>query len=93
MIDVMLLYTKKAASHYMRDPADLLEIAIEQANEAFRNSGLGNISLRLVHTQTIDYDEVGRRAVRPSLPHGRWRGRVQGRSQAAQREAAPTSSA
>ena len=57
VIDVMILYTKKAASRYVRDPADLLEMAIEQANEAFRNSGLGNISLRLVHTQVIDYDE------------------------------------
>ena len=56
-IDVMLLYTKKAASRYVRDPKDLLEMAIEQANDAFRNSGLGNISLRLVHTEPIDYDE------------------------------------
>ena len=57
VIDVMILYTKKAASRYLRDPADLLEMATEQANQAFRNSGLGNISLRLVHTQMIDYDE------------------------------------
>jgi len=57
VIDVMLLYTKKAAKHYVRDPKDLLEMAIEQANDAFRNSGLGNISLRLVHTEPIDYDE------------------------------------
>jgi hypothetical protein len=57
VIDVMLLYTKRAASRYVRDPRDLLEMAIEQANDAFRNSGLGNISLRLVHTQVIDYDE------------------------------------
>jgi hypothetical protein len=56
-IDLMMLYTKKAASRYVRDPADLLTMAVEQANEAFRNSGLGNISLRLVHTQAIDYDE------------------------------------
>jgi peptidyl-Asp metalloendopeptidase len=57
VIDLMLLYTKKAASHYLRDPADLLAMAIEQANDTFRNSGLGNISLRLVHTQAVDYDE------------------------------------
>jgi peptidyl-Asp metalloendopeptidase len=56
-IDVMLLYTKKAASRYVRDPKDLLEMAIEQSNDAFRNSGLGNINLRLVHTEVIDYDE------------------------------------
>jgi hypothetical protein len=57
VIDVMMLYTKKAASRYLRDPADLLTMAAEQANETFRNSGLGNISLRLVHTQGIGYDE------------------------------------
>jgi hypothetical protein len=57
VIDVMILYTKSAASHYARDPADLLHMAIEQANDAFRNSGVGNVSLRLVHTEPIDYDE------------------------------------
>jgi peptidyl-Asp metalloendopeptidase len=59
VIDVMMLYTKRAASHYMRDPADRLELAIERVNESFRDSGLGNISLRLVHTQVVDYDERG----------------------------------
>ena len=57
VIDLMLLYTKKAANQYVRDPADLLAMAVEQANDTFRNSGLGNISLRLVHTQAVDYDE------------------------------------
>jgi peptidyl-Asp metalloendopeptidase len=57
VIDVMLLYTQKAARHYVRDPAKLLEMAIEQGNDTFRNSGLGNISLRLVHTQAVDYNE------------------------------------
>jgi hypothetical protein len=57
VIDLMMLYTKKAASRYLRNPSDLLAMAVEQANDAFRNSGLGNISLRLVHTQAIDYDE------------------------------------
>jgi len=56
-IDIMLLYTKNAANRYIGDPADLLELAIEQANDTFRNSALGNIKLRLVHTEGIDYDE------------------------------------
>jgi hypothetical protein len=56
-IDVMFLYTAAAAKHYIRDPADLLELAVETTNETFRNSGLGNIKLRLVHSQAIDYDE------------------------------------
>ena len=58
-IDVMILYTKYAASHYIRHPADILALAIEEANEFFRNSGLGNITLRLVHSQAIDYDGRG----------------------------------
>ena len=59
VIDLMLLYTRKVADSYIRDPADLSALAIEQANETFRNSGLGNIKLRLVHSQLIDYDEAG----------------------------------
>ena len=58
-IDLMLLYTKKTASRYIRDPADLLELAVEQANETFRNSGIPNVTLRLVHSQLVDYDETG----------------------------------
>jgi hypothetical protein len=58
-IDLMLLYTKSAAEHYLGEPADLLAVAIEEANETFKRSGLGNISLRVVHTQLIDYDEAG----------------------------------
>jgi hypothetical protein len=57
-IDLMLLYTKNAADHYLGEPADLLAVAIEEANETFKRSGLGNISLRVVHTQLIDYDET-----------------------------------
>ena len=58
-IDVMLLYTKNAASHHIGDPAKLLALGIEQANETFRNSGLGNIKLRLAHAEQADYDETG----------------------------------
>jgi hypothetical protein len=59
VIDVMLLYTKRAAAHYMLNPEDVMELSIQRVNESFRNSGLGNISLRLVHTQEVDYDEQG----------------------------------
>jgi hypothetical protein len=58
-IDVMLLYSKSLANYYIRDPADLLALAIEQANQTFRNSGLGSIRLRLVHSQAIDYANPG----------------------------------
>ena len=59
VIDIMLLYTKRTSEHYIRDPGDLLALAIEQANETFRNSGVGNVSLRLVHHQEVGYDESG----------------------------------
>lgn len=57
-IDVMILYTRKAASRYICDPADLLELGVEQVNETFRNSGVRNVKLRLVHTQLVDYEET-----------------------------------
>ena len=57
-IDVMVLYTANVAKRYVRDPADLLALAIEEANATFRNSGIGNITLRLVHTELIEYDET-----------------------------------
>jgi peptidyl-Asp metalloendopeptidase len=57
-IDVMVLYTANVAKRYVREPADLLALAVEEANATFRNSGIGNISLRLVHTQMIEYDET-----------------------------------
>ncbi|MBO0741427.1 MAG: hypothetical protein J2P51_08370, partial [Hyphomicrobiaceae bacterium] len=58
-IDVMLLYTPRVVSEYIRNPVDLSALAIEQANQTFRNSGLGNITLRLVDSRLIDYDETG----------------------------------
>jgi len=56
-IDLMMLYSAKAARHYKNSMADLIALAVKQINGSFRNSGLENISLRLVHTQMIDYDE------------------------------------
>jgi hypothetical protein len=56
VIDVMLLYSSRVAEKYVRDPADLLALAIDETNNSFRNSGLGNIKLRLVHTQVVEYD-------------------------------------
>jgi len=58
VIDVMLLITKKVVDSYIRNPVDLSTLAIEQANNTFRNSGLGNITLRLAHSQVIDYNEA-----------------------------------
>jgi hypothetical protein len=59
VIDVMMLYTKRAVSHYMMRPQDVLELTFERINDTFRNSGIPNVSVRLVHTQEIAYDERG----------------------------------
>jgi peptidyl-Asp metalloendopeptidase len=54
----MMLYTKRAASRYLQDPKDVIELAIEQANETFRNSGIPNVNLRLVDARMVNYDEA-----------------------------------
>jgi hypothetical protein len=56
-IDLMVLYTSKVASKYIDVDADLVHLAVEQANQSFTNSGLGNIKLRVVHQQAVEYDE------------------------------------
>ena len=56
-IDLMVLYTSKVASKYIDVDADLVHLSVEQANQSFANSGIGNIKLRLVHQELIDYDE------------------------------------
>ena len=58
-IDLMLLYTKNAVNEYLGEPEGLIADAIDEANETFARSGLGNIRLRLVHTQLVDFDEAG----------------------------------
>jgi hypothetical protein len=59
VIDVIVAYTPKAASHYADIKRDLIELAIEEANESFRSSNLGNIKLRLVHAYQTNYVEQG----------------------------------
>jgi len=58
-IDVLVAYTKKAASYYGDIEHELVELAIEEANESFRISNLGNVKLRLVHAYETDYVEEG----------------------------------
>ncbi len=59
-IDVMVLYTPKVAKKYLDIDTDLIALAIEQANDSFASSGIGNVKLRLVHQQEIKYDEAKR---------------------------------
>ena len=58
-IDVIVAYTKKAASNYSDVKRELVDLSIEEANNSFRMSNLGNIKLRLVHAYETDYVEEG----------------------------------
>src|SRR5262249_19964133 len=55
VIDVMVAYTKKAAGDYNDIKSDLIALAIDEANESFRISGLGHVKLRLVHACHTPY--------------------------------------
>jgi hypothetical protein len=59
IIDVIVAYTKKAANNYTDIKRDLIELAIEQANESFRWSNISNVKLRLVYAYQTDYVEEG----------------------------------
>jgi hypothetical protein len=58
-IDVIVAYTKKAASNYSDVKRELVDLSVEEANNSFRMSKLGNIKLRLVHAYETDYVETG----------------------------------
>jgi peptidyl-Asp metalloendopeptidase len=59
IINVIVAYTKKAASNYADVGRELVEFAIEEANQSFRNSNLGHVKLKLVHAYQTDYVEDG----------------------------------
>ena len=56
---MIVAYTKKAASNYSDVRRELVDLSIEEANQSFRQSNLGNIKLRLVHAYQTDYVEEG----------------------------------
>jgi len=59
IIDVIVAYTRKAASNYADVKRELIDLAIEEANESFRTSDLAHVKLRLVHAYQTDYVEEG----------------------------------
>ncbi len=59
VITVLVAYTPAVAQRY-EDPArDLVALAVEEANQSFRSSGLGFIRLELVHAYQTNYVESG----------------------------------
>jgi Metallo-peptidase family M12 len=59
VIDVIVAYTKAAASGYANLRREVIEPAIEAGNESFQMSGIGQVRLRLVHAYQTDYVESG----------------------------------
>jgi hypothetical protein len=59
VIDVIIAYTRKAARNYADVKRELVDLSIEEANESFRQSGIGHVQLRLVHAYQTDYLEQG----------------------------------
>ncbi|MBY0227584.1 MAG: zinc-dependent metalloprotease [Hyphomicrobium sp.] len=59
VISVLVAFTKSAARFYSDIGRDLIELAIEDANLSFNNSGLSNVRLELVHAYETDYTEAG----------------------------------
>lgn len=58
-ITLIVAYTPAAASHYSDIEKDLILLAIEDSNQSFRNSGIGNVQLKLVHAYETNYVESG----------------------------------
>lgn len=58
-IKLMIAYTQQAASHYENIETDLVALAVEETNQALRNSGIGHVQLDLVHIYRTDYVEKG----------------------------------
>jgi hypothetical protein len=59
VINVIVAYTAKAAGKYADIQRELIDFAIEEANQSFRNSDLGQVKLKLVHAYQTDYVEEG----------------------------------
>jgi peptidyl-Asp metalloendopeptidase len=58
-INLIVAYTKKAASHYTDIVKDMIDVAIAQTNQSFRDSGIDNVHVKLVHAYETDYVEKG----------------------------------
>jgi hypothetical protein len=59
VITLIVAYTKKAAAHYDDIVKDLIAVAVAEANQSFRDSGIDNVTVKLVHAYETDYVENG----------------------------------
>jgi hypothetical protein len=58
-ITLIVAYTKNAASNYFDIEKDFIDVALAEANQSFRDSGIDDVRVKVVHAYETDYDENG----------------------------------
>jgi len=58
-ISLIVAYTKAAADAYADIERDLIALAVEEANQSFRDSGIDDVRLEVAHAYQTDYAESG----------------------------------
>ena len=58
-ITLIVAYTKAAAGHYTDISKDLISLAVAEANQSFKASGVPNVQIKLVHAYQSGYVEKG----------------------------------
>lgn len=56
-INVLFAHTSAAASHYRDMRMELIDLAVEEANQSFRSSGIGQVRIAVAGTYRVDYEE------------------------------------
>lgn len=56
-IAVLFAFTKRAAANYGDIRKDLLALSIEQTNQSFRASKIGNVKVKIADAVEVDYDD------------------------------------
>ncbi len=58
-INLIVAYTNAAASHYTDIGKDLIALAVAEANQSFKASGIPNLQIKLVRAYETNYVEKG----------------------------------
>lgn len=58
-ISLIVAYTARAASFYTNIQHDLIAVAVAETNQSFRESGIYDVQLKLVHSYQTNYLEHG----------------------------------
>ena len=58
-ITLIVAYTAAAAARYTDIRRDLIELAVAETNQSFRESGIDNVRVKLVHGFKANYAEAG----------------------------------